>query len=136
MFQFPASAVAAYVFSSDFQGIALERFRIRGSPVELARSKPRLIAAVPRPSSPLNARASTMHPFELDHTFLFLFSARVLLLSITHAKEILVHTCATHGLSKNDLIWMRGGGDRIRTRDPQLAKLALYQLSYAPSSSR
>jgi hypothetical protein len=73
MFQFPASAVAAYVFSSDFQGIALERFRIRGSPVELARSKPRLIAAVPRPSSPLNARASTMHPIELDHTFLFLF---------------------------------------------------------------
>ena len=25
-----------------------------------------------------------------------------------------------------------GGGDRIRTRDPQLAKLVLYQLSYAP----
>jgi hypothetical protein len=95
MFQVPASAVVTYVFSNDFQGIALERFRIRGSPVELARSKPRLIAAVPRPSSPLNARASTMHPIELDHTFLFLFSARVLLLSITHAKEILVHTCAT-----------------------------------------
>lgn len=26
-----------------------------------------------------------------------------------------------------------GGGDRIRTRDPQLAKLVLYQLSYAPN---
>jgi hypothetical protein len=25
-----------------------------------------------------------------------------------------------------------GGGDRVRTRDPQLAKLVLYQLSYAP----
>lgn len=28
-----------------------------------------------------------------------------------------------------------GGGDRIRTRDPQLAKLVLYQLSYAPYHS-
>ena len=27
-----------------------------------------------------------------------------------------------------------GGGDRIRTRDPQLAKLVLYQLSYAPAN--
>ena len=28
-----------------------------------------------------------------------------------------------------------GGGDRIRTRDPQLAKLVLYQLSYAPEDN-
>lgn len=69
MFQFPASAAGIYAFNAGFQGIALERFRIRGSPGELARSKPGLIAAVPRPSSPLNARASTMHPFLLDHTF-------------------------------------------------------------------
>ena len=39
-------------------------------------------------------------------------------------------TCAIR-FSKNN-----GGGDRVRTRDPQLAKLVLYQLSYAPNPGK
>ena len=29
---------------------------------------------------------------------------------------------------------LAGGGNRVRTGDPELAKLVLYQLSYAPST--
>jgi hypothetical protein len=45
-------------------------------------------------------------------------------------------TSALSGLRSNRLSYTpkNGGGNRVRTGDPELAKLVLYQLSYAPSS--
>lgn len=63
MFQFPSFASVTYVFSHECRGIAPARFRIRTSAVQcLVGGSPQLNAAVPRPSSPLNAKTSTKHP--------------------------------------------------------------------------
>ena len=63
MFQFPSFASTTYGFSRGCRSIAPARFRIRTSADQcLVGGFPQLNAAVPRPSSPLNAKTSTKHP--------------------------------------------------------------------------
>ena len=62
MFQFPALAHCPYVFRTMLRGNTAKRFRIRTSPDQsLVGGSPELNAAVPRPSSPADAKTSTMH---------------------------------------------------------------------------
>jgi hypothetical protein len=65
-----------------------------------------------QPCHALHRLSTPEHPLctLLSLTTLFCTCSDARVLSFTHAKEILVHTCATHGLSKNDLIldtWWR-----------------------------
>jgi hypothetical protein len=63
MFQFPGLSYGTYVFSAAFRGSTTERFRIRVSPDQsLVGDSPELFAAVLRPSSSTDAKASTMYP--------------------------------------------------------------------------
>ena len=63
MFQFSSFASATYGFSCGCRSCAPARFRIRTSADQcLVGGSPQLSAAVPRPSSPLNAKTSSRHP--------------------------------------------------------------------------
>ena len=63
MFQFSSFASATYGFSCGYRGMSSVRFRIRTSAGQsLVGGSPQLNAAVPRPSSPLNAKTSPRHP--------------------------------------------------------------------------
>jgi hypothetical protein len=63
MFQFSSFASVTYVFSHGYRAISPIRFRIRKSAGQsLVGGSPQLNAAVPRPSSPLNAKTSPRHP--------------------------------------------------------------------------
>ncbi len=63
MFQFSSFAFATYGFSREYRVMSPVRFRIRRSAGQcLVGGSPQLNAAVPRPSSPLNAKTSPRHP--------------------------------------------------------------------------
>ena len=63
MFQFSSFASATYGFSRGCRSGTPARFRIRTSADQcLVGGSPQLSAAVPRPSSPLNAKTSSRHP--------------------------------------------------------------------------
>ena len=63
MFQFSSFASATYVFSRGYRVMSPVRFRIRRSAGQsLVGGSPQLNAAVPRPSSPLNAKTSSKYP--------------------------------------------------------------------------
>jgi hypothetical protein len=63
MFQFSSFASPTYVFSRRYRSMSPVRFRIRRSAGQsLVGGSPQLNAAVPRPSSPLNAKTSSRHP--------------------------------------------------------------------------
>ena len=48
----------------------------------------------------------------------------------------LVSPFGTKDISIREARWLIGGGGRDRTDDPQLAKLVLSQLSYAPTRGK
>jgi hypothetical protein len=63
MFQFSSFASPTYVFSRRYRSMSPVRFRIRRSAGQsLVGGSPQLNAAVPRPSSPLNAKTSSRYP--------------------------------------------------------------------------
>src|SRR4029079_9622640 len=109
---------------------------------------------LPRPSSPLTAKASTVDAYSLDHItrsclqITDQLSIFRLIASTTHLNSVRVQTLVTSQVVKEHqqdlnvlpvsnslvcaVISRTGGADRDRTGDPLLAKQVLSQLSYSP----
>ena len=156
-------------FSSGYLDISVLRVRFRNlciqlriphkrwvSPFGHCRIKaccqlPDTFRRLPRPSSPLTAKASTVCALSLDHITRKRFgSHRPATLAYLPQRHILmIHQDACHSftLSKNTarpqrhavkfhrvryMLQFDGGASRDRTGDPLLAKQVLSQLSYGP----
>ncbi len=127
MFQF--SAFPPHYAVPGHQSWSVTRSR-KSSDHSLLSGSPKLIAAMLRPSSALDAKASTIHSSKLNHCFL----NRDATFETVHLvfKE-------PHALSRGVVVFLlrvpareSGGGDGTRTHDRLVANQVLYQLSYAP----
>src|SRR5262245_35386586 len=73
MFQLAPFPLTPYEFRSELHIFNVEGFPIQRSPDQsLLSSSPKLIAAMPRLSSVLGAKTSTIDPFYLDHPYFWI----------------------------------------------------------------
>ena len=98
---------------------------------------PEAYRSLPRPSSPDGAKASVVRPYTLSRTIRFLTltdskpnPSGSVYVAFSQKHSIAKDQKSLRGPSRPEILY--GGGSRVRTGDIQLAKLALYQLSYAP----
>ena len=95
--------------------------------IKVCSQLPEAYRSVLRPSSPLNAKASTKRPFHtlLNSQTFFIHNIK---------KKKLIFSILNHFYShfKKHPFGNVGGGGRDRTDDLYLAKVPLSQLSYAP----
>ena len=96
--------------------------------IKVCSQLPEAYRNVLRPSSPLNAKASTKRPFHtlLNSQTFFIHKYKKIKIEVFNILNIHIH-------SVKNLLRQVGGGGRDRTDDLRLAKPALSQLSYAPS---
>ena len=99
--------------------------------IKVCSQLPEAYRSVLRPSSPLNAKASTKRPFHtlLNSQTFFIQKSRKFRLNIKYYLDI--NKKYSQFKKRSDLKHV-GGGGRDRTDDLKLAKLPLSQLSYAP----
>ena len=134
MFHFPASRPRGLCVQPRVMGHNPHRIAPFGNPrIAVCLPLPEAYRSLPRPSSPDGAKASIVRPYTLSRSAFGQnqkrppLGLRCILPRNVHLPKI-----------KNPLVDQNltvGGGSRIRTGDIQLAKLALYRLSYAPKGA-
>jgi hypothetical protein len=113
MFQFPRFPRIYYVFIHACRLYYWRRVAPFGYPrIKACLPLPGAFRCLPRPSSALSAKASTVCPFFLD-----LFTVQFSRCSLTKYQRLM----------------QNGGDERNRTADPLLARQVLSQLSYTPT---